>query len=152
MLQRNQILDPNKIIGKTIVEIFECNFRDDLIFIFFRDNTWCLIADGLFLLEDYFSSEYTKRSDWRTDLVLKSKTSPKSRKDIKLTPLGKKLVELGEIKENEIIDDWIKNTRNNLETKVIVAETNRRMALELNHDKKVEDARQNLENFKNIFG
>lgn len=148
-MAKNQILNPNGIIGKTILSI---ETKGDFEFMFFTDNTWCLREDGYFIEEEYFSLEYScvKSNDWR-NIFIESGISPKSREDIKLNDLGQKLVNLGEISKDEIIDSWIKETRRRLESKLLVAKANRDMALQINHDELVKTAKEKLNNFNNIF-
>lgn len=151
-MAKNQILNPNGIIGKTILNI---ETKGDFEFMFFTDNTWCLRVEGYFIGEEFFSPDYSdysyvKSNDW-SNIFIESRISPKSREDIKLNDLGEKLVNLGEISKDEIIDNWIEETRHRLECGLFVAVTNRDMALQINHDELVKTAEEKLNNFNNIF-
>lgn len=150
-METKQILDYHQTIGKTISSIEVT--KTDYNFIFFTDNTWCLLENGYYVKENYFSSEYpyVKSNDWR-NIFVESGISPKNREEIKLNSLGQKLVDLGEISRDEIINSWIENSRQRLESRLLVAITNRNMALEINHDELVKVAKEKLDNFKNIFG
>ena len=150
-MKAKQLKNINEIIGKTISDIYTDSDFNTLIF--FADNSWFVLSDdGVIVEDDYFSEEFKIREYQWTRVFIDKSNNPKTPEDIKLTPLGQKIIDLGYITKDKIISDWVTFRSRRFESRILVKKVDLDNYKKMNPEIELNNLKEEYKKFQETFG